>query len=186
MSYGDWEPYVPVAARRARAAKEVDKLRKKGTKVEPIEVQGRKIVRTFWGEAWCRQLENFSDYQNRLPRGRTYVRNGSVCHLAISSGKVEAIVSGSQLYRVNVSISPLPEKMGKRLQKMHRPDWLRTGIIAGTFLQPCHGDSDRSESGAIPQAQRDNACLQLSRPGKDVQTRCRRSVRCWRQARSSA
>jgi len=108
MSYGDWEPYVPVAARRARAAKEVDKLRKKGTKVEPIEVQGRKIVRTFWGEAWCRQLENFSDYQNRLPRGRTYVRNGSVCHLAISSGKVEAIVSGSQLYRVNVSISPLP------------------------------------------------------------------------------
>lgn len=108
MSYGEWAPYVPVAKRRAIAAKEIDKLRKKGTKTEPIEVKGRKIARTFWGEAWCRHLETFSDYENRLPRGRTYVRNGSVCHLAISCGKVEAIVSGSKLYRVNISISPLP------------------------------------------------------------------------------
>ena len=117
MSYGEWRPYVPVAKRRARAAREVNKLRKKGKDIQPIEIQGRKIARTFWGEAWCNHLEKFSDYANRLPRGRTYVRNGSVCHLAISEGKVEAIVSGSELYRVNINITPLPANKWKSIRK---------------------------------------------------------------------
>ena len=117
MSYGGWAPYVPVAERRARAAREVSKLRKKGMKIEPIEVHGRKIARTFWGEAWCNHLEKFSDYENRLPRGRTYVRNGSVCHLAISRGKVEAIVSGSALYRINIDITPLSANKWKNVRK---------------------------------------------------------------------
>jgi uncharacterized Zn finger protein len=117
MRYGGWAPYVPVAKRRANAAREMNKLTKKGAKIEPIEVQGRKIARTFWGEAWCRQLENFSDYENRLPRGRTYVRNGSVCHLAISRGKVEAIVSGSELYKINIAITPLAANKWEDLRK---------------------------------------------------------------------
>jgi len=117
MSYGEWSTYVSVARRRAKAAKEINKLRKKGMDIEPIEVEGRKIARTFWGEAWCNHLEKFSDYENRLPRGRTYVRNGSVCHLAISKGKVEAIVSGSKLYRVNINISPLSVRKWKNLRK---------------------------------------------------------------------
>ncbi len=117
MGYGEWAPYVPVAKRRAKAAKEINKLSKKGLKVEPIEVQGRKIARTFWGEAWCNHLENFSDYENRLPRGRTYVRNGSVCHLAISKGKVEAIVSGSTLYKININITPLSAKKWDKVRK---------------------------------------------------------------------
>ena len=117
MSYGGWSPYVPVAQRRAEAAQEINKLRKKGLEIEPIEVEGRKIARTFWGEAWCSHLEKFSDYENRLPRGRTYVRNGSVCHLAISKGKVEAIVSGSELYRVDINITPLPANKWKNVRK---------------------------------------------------------------------
>ena len=117
MSYGGWAPYVPVAERRARAAREVSKLRNKGMKIEPIEIHGRKIARTFWGEAWCNHLEKFSDYENRLPRGRTYVRNGSVCHLAISRGKVEAIVSGSALYRINIDITPLSANKWKNVRK---------------------------------------------------------------------
>lgn len=117
MSYHEWAPYVPVAKRRAKAAREMKKLIKKGMKIEPIEVQGRKIVRTFWGEAWCNHLEQFSDYENRLPRGRTYVRNGSVCHLAISKGKVEAIVSGSELYNIKINITPLPASKWKNVRK---------------------------------------------------------------------
>ncbi len=108
MSYGEWRPYVSVAQRRARAAREMKKLRSsKGMDVEPIEIQGRKIAHTFWGEAWCKHLERFSDFANRLPRGRTYVRNGSVCHLAIKQGKVEAVVSGSELYKVTIDMVPL-------------------------------------------------------------------------------
>lgn len=117
MSYGGWSPYVPLAQRRAKAAKEISKLRKKGMKIQPIEIEGRKIARTFWGEAWCNHLEKFSDYENRLPRGRTYVRNGSVCHLAISRSKVEAIVSGSALYRVDINITPLSVNKWKNLRK---------------------------------------------------------------------
>jgi uncharacterized Zn finger protein len=117
MSFGEWAPYVPVAKRRANAAREINRLRKKGMEIEPIEIQGRKIARTFWGEAWCSHLERFSDYANRLPRGRTYVRNGSVCHLAISKGKVEAIVSGSSLYKVNIKITPLPATKWKNVRK---------------------------------------------------------------------
>jgi uncharacterized Zn finger protein/DNA-binding XRE family transcriptional regulator len=74
-----------------------------------VQIDGRKIARTFWGDAWCRHLESFSDFENRLPRGRTYVRNGSVCHLEIARGKIKAIVSGSELYDVEIEIRPLPE-----------------------------------------------------------------------------
>jgi len=116
MSYGGWAPYVPVAKRRAKAAKEIKKLSKKGMKIEPVEVQGRKIASTFWGKAWCDHLEKFSDFDNRLPRGRTYVRNGSVCHLAISKGKVEAIVSGSDLYKIKINISPLSANKWKNVR----------------------------------------------------------------------
>ncbi len=116
MAYHGWRPYVPVARRRANAAREVQKLRKKGMQIEPVEVEGRNIAKTFWGKAWCKHLERFSDYANRLPRGRTYVRNGSVCHLAISKGRIDAIVSGSELYRVAVDIRPLPKARWQKVR----------------------------------------------------------------------
>ena len=107
---------MPVAARRARAMKKMEKLRKKGLEVKPVEIEGRKIARTFWGQAWCDHLESFSDYENRLPRGRTYVRNGSVCHLEIAGGRIDAMVNGSELYTVKVSITTLPRSKWKRVK----------------------------------------------------------------------
>jgi len=98
---------VSVAKRRAKAHKTMAKRRKQGLPVEPVEVQGRTIARTFWGQAWCEHLEKFSDFANRLPRGRTYLRNGSVCHLEITGGLVEAMVMGSELYEVRVTIKKL-------------------------------------------------------------------------------
>src|SRR4030042_4023925 len=102
MAWYSWAPYVPVAERRRRAMRKMDALRKKGVDVQPIKIEGRKIAKTFWGQAWCDHLESFSDFENRLPRGRTYVRNGSVCHLAIAQGKVEAKGSGSEIYNLRV------------------------------------------------------------------------------------
>jgi len=107
--YG-WRPYVPVAVRRRRAERKMEALRKKGVDIQPVEIEGRKIAKTFWGEAWCDHLESFSDYENRLPRGRTYVRNGSVCHLAIARGKIEAKVAGSELYNLRITIKTLSAK----------------------------------------------------------------------------
>src|ERR1700752_4095791 len=106
--WGEWGRYVPVAERRAKARREMDKLRKKGKSIQPVTIDGRTIARSFWGKGWCDHLESFSDYVNRLPRGRTYVRNGSVCHLDIRPGHIEAVVSGSELYDVAIQIKKLP------------------------------------------------------------------------------
>jgi uncharacterized Zn finger protein len=110
MSWFQWRPYVPVAERRANAEKKMERFRKKGVDIQPIRIEGRKIAQTFWGRAWCDHLEKFSDFANRLPRGRTYVRNGSVCHLQIAPGEIKAMVSGSELYQVNISVKKLPGK----------------------------------------------------------------------------
>lgn len=110
MSFYGWAPYVPVAERRAKAQKQLEKMKKKGLNVQPVLLSGRKIAASFWGKGWCDHMESFSDYANRLPRGRSYVRNGSVCHLEIQSGHIKAIVSGSSLYNVSITITPLVKK----------------------------------------------------------------------------
>jgi uncharacterized Zn finger protein len=107
MDFYGWRPYVPVAKRRQKAAKEMAKLKKKGHPVSPVVVEGRTIVKTFWGKAWCENLEQYSDFANRLPRGRTYVRNGSVIDLQIAPGEITALVSGSSIYKVAVKVAPV-------------------------------------------------------------------------------
>ena len=76
--YRGWKPYVSVAQRRSQAEREMQKRKKQGHAVSPVIIEGRAIVKTFWGKSWCENLEGYSDYENRLPRGRAYVRNGSV------------------------------------------------------------------------------------------------------------
>lgn len=107
--HGEWAPYVSVAERRRKAAREVEKLRKKGHPVAPVVIEGRKIATTFWGKAWCDNLESYHDFESRLPRGRTYVRNGSVVDLQVSPLEVRAMVSGSSTYQVSVGIAAVPK-----------------------------------------------------------------------------
>src|SRR5471032_3043017 len=107
MSYFAWRPYVPVAEKRLRAERKLAKLGTKGQCVAPITIEGRTIAKSFWGQSWCTNLEHYSDYENRLPRGRTYVRNGSVLDLQIAKSKVSAAVSGSNLYTVTITIAPV-------------------------------------------------------------------------------
>jgi len=105
MGFFGFRPYVPVAQRRLGVLKEMEKLKKKGRVVSPVVIEGRKIAQSFWGKAWCDNLERYSDFESRLPRGRTYVRNGSVIDLQIRRGKVEALVSGSEIYKVKIDIA---------------------------------------------------------------------------------
>jgi len=116
LRYGGWRPYVAVADRRRQAADTISKLRKSGREARPVRVIGRKIATTFWGESWCKNLEAYSDYENRLPRGRTYVRNGSVIDLQIETGKVSALVSGSDIYQVEIDIQRLRAKKWKTIR----------------------------------------------------------------------
>jgi uncharacterized Zn finger protein len=107
-SYGYGFPrYVSVAERRAKSAREVNKLKKNGRTISPVVIEGNKIATTFWGKAWCDNLESYSDFENRLPRGRSYVKNGSVCDLQVEPGKVSALVCGTEVYRIAIKIKPL-------------------------------------------------------------------------------
>jgi uncharacterized Zn finger protein len=115
--YGGWPRYVPVAERRRQAAKHVEALRRQGQVCDPVTVEGRSIARTFWGQAWCDNLEAYSDYANRLPRGRTYVRNGSVVDLQIAEGRIRALVAGSEVYRVEIGVQPLEDALWTAILK---------------------------------------------------------------------
>src|SRR6266851_1375204 len=110
-----WKPYVSAAERRRKALKKMESLRKRGHSVSPVVIEGRTIAKTFWGKAWCDHLEQYSDFANRLPRGRTYVRNGSVIDLQIAPGEVKALVSGSQLYNVAVKVAPVTKARWKSI-----------------------------------------------------------------------
>ena len=110
-----WKPYVSVKERRRQALSKMEKLKKKGQPISPVTIVGRTIAATFWGKAWCDNLERYSDYENRLPRGRTYVRNGSVIDLQIAPGQVKAMVSGSSIYNITIKIAPVGEARWKSI-----------------------------------------------------------------------
>jgi uncharacterized Zn finger protein len=113
MSWYEWREYVPVAERRRQAQQKLKTLRKKGQSVSPVTIEGRTIAKSFWGQSWCTNLERYSDFASRLPRGRTYVRNGSVVDLQIAKGEVTAFVSGSELYKIKIDIAPVTKKHWK-------------------------------------------------------------------------
>jgi uncharacterized Zn finger protein len=115
MKRRDWKPYVPVAQRRTNAQRAGEKHTKRGDALFPVSIQGRAIAHTFWGKAWCDNLERYSDFANRLPRGRTYVRNGSVFDLRVEPGRVAALVSGSEVYKVEVKVAAMPPRRWRAL-----------------------------------------------------------------------
>lgn len=108
-SRSGWAPYIPVAKRRKQAERAVKNLTKKGQALSPVQITARRIATTFWGKAWCDNLESYRDFANRLPRGRTYLRNGSVLDLQIAPCEIRAMVSGSSLYDVTIKIGALPK-----------------------------------------------------------------------------
>src|SRR5271169_1491369 len=115
MSYYEWHAYVPVAEKRRQAERKLAKLKKQGRSFAPVRIEGRTITKSFWGKSWCVNLERYSDYENRLPRGRTYVRNGSVIDLQIAKGEISAMVAGSELYQIKIAIAPVTRARWKSI-----------------------------------------------------------------------
>jgi uncharacterized Zn finger protein len=116
-SYYGFAPYVSVAQKKLNAEKLARKLEKKGQQLEPVAADGSKLAATFWGKSWNQNLERYRDYENRLPRGRSYLRHGAVIDLKVTSGGIEALVSGSSLYIVSIKIKPLKQARWQELKK---------------------------------------------------------------------
>jgi uncharacterized Zn finger protein len=119
MSYYGFPKYVSVAEKKIRAQQAVEKLKKKNPNIAPIIIEGRQLSRTWWGKSWNGNLERYSDYENRLDRGRSYVRSGAVLDLRIEKGTVNALVQGStsKPYKVNIEIEPLKEALWLEIKK---------------------------------------------------------------------
>jgi uncharacterized Zn finger protein len=118
MAWEYYPPYMSVAEKKAHGARTLAKRLKKSRRAaEPVVITHRKrqLTTTFWGTAWSDNLERYADLANRLPRGRTYLRNGSVLDLAIAGGAVEAHVAGSELYRVTIGIAPMARTRWRRM-----------------------------------------------------------------------
>jgi uncharacterized Zn finger protein len=146
MGWSNYPPYVPVAKRRANALREAQKMIRKGTRVSPVKIDGRTIASTFWGKAWCDNLESYSDFSNRLPRGRTYVRNGSVVDLQVEAGKVTSLVCGSSLYRITIQIRPLAAPCWKKLKT-------QCGSQIGSLVELLQGKLSKSVMGIVTHRQ---------------------------------
>lgn len=160
MGWGYYPPYVSAAQRRASALREVRRLAGAGKVVFPVKVSGRKIASTFWGKAWCDNLESYSDYENRLPRGRTYVRNGSVVDLQIEAGKVTSLVSGSSLYRITIQVRPLAAPHWKKIKA-------QCGGQIGSLVELLQGHISQSVMEIV--TQRDNG---LFPSPKEIEMSC--------------
>ncbi len=143
------------AQRRAKAIAHAAKLAKKEKRVPaPVEVK-RQIATSFWGMAWCEHLEKFSDFANRLPRGRTYVRNGSVVDLHIERGKIRAIVAGSEVYNIAIEIKTVAKAHWTKIKS----DCTRSisslmDLLQGRFDDRRHAASDRPRGRAVPATSR--------------------------------
>lgn len=120
MTYWNYFPYVTVAEKKEKAARSLEKLKKKNQAVEPVVLDGRTIAATWWGKAWNGNLERYADFSNRIGRGRSYVRNGAVLDLRIHPGKVTALVQGTRArpYEVSIDIHEISGTDWNRIKKM--------------------------------------------------------------------
>ena len=115
-----FEKYVSVGERAAKARKKISQLRKKNHKINPVSIEGNQIATSWWGKAWVNHIKHYADFDNRIGRGRSYVKNGLVIHLAIKSGYVEAMVMGtrSQPYNIKIEIKKISQSKQNRIKRL--------------------------------------------------------------------
>lgn len=121
---------------KKRSAESIKREKEKGKTLEPVHVAGRTIVKNWWGQAWCSNLEQYADYASRLDRGKRYIRTGAVLDLKIEKGKIHARVQGTRKtpYKVEIRISPLSEeKCQEIIKKCSRKIENLESLLSGTF-----------------------------------------------------
>src|SRR5215510_23653 len=162
--YFAWQPYVSVAEKRRRAEREVAKLKKRGQAIAPVRIEGRKNAKSFWGQSWCTNLERYSDFENRLPRGR-------------SDGRRLRSLQDQDRHRARQE-----RALESNLSRLCRIDRFAGRVTAGSLSQGRHGSGVPGGRRPVSVAGRDQAQLQLSGRGRHVQARCGGSLWSGRQA----
>ncbi len=137
-SYWNSEYYSQPTEKQLKAKVEETnkKAKKKGKTLEPVIIEGKKIVNSWWGKAWCENLERYADYASRLSRGKRYVKSGAVVDLKIGEGVVLAKVQGTRKtpYIVEVHIDPVDEdKMQTLIDQCTKKIENLEQLVNGTF-----------------------------------------------------
>lgn len=151
MGWYGYDDYVPVAQKKAKAQKQLQMLRKKNANLSPVTIEGRKIAKTWWGEAWCKNLESYADFSNRIGRGSAYVKNGFVLDLQIEPGVVRGKVYGTSLYDIKIKIDPLDEQIKTDIAQAvgRRIDSIES-LASGAFPEDLRGMFLRQGTGLFP------------------------------------
>ncbi len=118
MSFWEFPRYVSVGEKQQRSKKKLEQLMKKNKDIKPVIIEGATIAKTWWGKAWNRNLEAYADYSNRIGRGRSYVRCGSVLDLQIQEGNIKALVHGSDSdpYSIVIKIKALEKTIWREIK----------------------------------------------------------------------
>lgn len=151
--YGGFPPYVSVAERRAKAQRQAEKLKKKLGNLEPVAISGRTLAKSWWGKSWNQNLERYSDYANRLPRGRSYLSNGMVLDLRIDKEEIRGVVAGtaSTPYQITIRIQAISGPAWKRLveKAMGKVETLQT-LLEGKFPEDLKDLFFAKDAGLFP------------------------------------
>lgn len=75
------------------------------------------LCKSFWGRTWCRHLDSFSHWEQRLPRGRRILRSGNVYGLTVEPGLIHAYVASDDLYEVRISVTPMNDELWEKITK---------------------------------------------------------------------
>ena len=159
MSYYGYSEYVSVAEKKAKAEKKLEKLKKKKPNINPIALKSSRLADTWWGKAWNKNLESYADYENRIGRGRSYVRHGAVLDLQIKAGKVTALVQGSRTkpYDITIVISPMDKTKWKKIKEICEGKLSSIAkLLEGKFPKELQEIFTEKKSGLFPSPQKIN------------------------------
>ena len=107
-SFDEDTPHLSAAARKALAEQERKRVLAENPDFIPLRVtHTQKLARSFWGQAWNRNLDTYQDYDTRFDRGRRHLRAGAVVNLQLIGPQVEAHVWDHRLYPVSATFAPL-------------------------------------------------------------------------------
>lgn len=139
------------AQRVARAQEIVAQLQEEGVDLHPVQAKGQKISKTFWGQAWNRNLENYQIYAERLPRGRSHLRAGAVIDFQLAKGKIRGRVAAESLFEIVIEVDLMEGEAREDFQKLVRAELSSlTDLLTGNFSDALMEKVSSMEVGLFP------------------------------------
>jgi uncharacterized Zn finger protein len=174
MGFKMWGPYVSKAEKMKQARKKQEALKKSGFKIQTVNVP-RKITQTPQGHAWLEMVEDLTSDSGRQSRAKTLARGGAILHLAVTEGKITAIVQGSDTYDIEIEVSALSLKQWQTVAVACGKKATATKLLSTTFNPAMIEVIFDQRKGLLPSEQ--DLDIYCSCP--DYSTYCKHALTCF-------